>query len=222
MADIFDELEEDLKEQKIYDLWKKWGNWIIGVALLIVIGSACVPAWKYYHHRVKADESTRYASALQLVAEGKMDEAQKIFADLTTAGRTGYAQLAALQSAALSTREGALKTYQDLSTREAANLSFAGLSKVLAGYAGAGSNQAASLETQFVPLAASGNPWQGLSLELQGVYALEKGDKNQAAKNFNVILNQQYISQQNTARALLMMAALGIAPELAQETPAKE
>ena len=87
MADIFDELEEDLKEQKIYDLWKKWGNWIIGAALLIVIGSACVPAWKYYHHRVKADESTRYASALQLVAEGKLRRSclPLLFTKLTTA-----------------------------------------------------------------------------------------------------------------------------------------
>lgn len=226
MADIFDELEEDLKEQKIYDLWHKWGNWIIGAALLIVIGAAGVPVWKYYHHSIKTDESSRYSSALALAQKGQNQDAQKIFEELSANGKTGYAQLAALQLAALNQNsasvDGALKIYQDLDLKNPSNLSFSGLSKVLAGYSGISSIQAETIATQFTPLAAAGNPWQGLSLELQGLYALEKGDKSKAAEDFNDILNAGYISRETSARALLMMASLGISPELKRQAPTKE
>jgi len=71
-------------------------------------------------------------------------------------------------------------------------------------------------------LAAAGNPWQGLSLELQGLYALEKGDKSKAAEDFNQILNARYISQQSASRALLMMASLGVSPQFKPEAQTKE
>ncbi|MEB3701916.1 Tetratricopeptide repeat-like domain protein [Candidatus Bealeia paramacronuclearis] len=232
MADIFDELQEDIKEQRIHDLWKAWGNWIIGGAILIVIGAACVPAWKYYHHSVKTSESAQYTSAVHLAGLGKTEEAQAIFTKLISSGKTGYAKLASLQSAAVSLQNAktkgsteltkALQTYQDLNLNEASDLSFSGLSKILAAYAGIESQESATLINQFTPLASEGNPWQGLSLELQGIYALQKGDKSKTAESFNAILNARHISPQNTARALLMMASLGIAPEIQREPQSKE
>jgi len=226
VADIFDELEEDLKEQKIFDLWHKWGNWIIGAALLIVIGAAGVPVWKYYHHSIKTDESARYSNALALVQKGQNQDAQKILEELSANGKTGYAQLAALQLAALNQSagsiDGALKIYQDLDLKNSSNLSFSGLAKVLSGYSGINSSQAGTIATQFTSLASSGNPFQGLSLELQGLYALEKGDKSKAAEDFNDILNAGYISRETSSRALLMMASLGISPELKPQNPTKE
>lgn len=226
MADIFDELEEDLKEQKIFDLWRKWGNLIIGAALLVILGAAGVPIWKHYHNSVKVDEAARYENALVLSQKGQLEESQKIFEELSKNGKTGYAQLSSLRLAAYDQKseriDNVLKTYQDLDLKNPSNLSFSGLSKVLAGYAGINSSQASVLAAQFTSLASEGNPWQGLSLELQGLYALQKGDRSKAAEEFNAILNASYVSRETSSRAILMMASLGISPELKRQDLSKE
>lgn len=40
MSDIFQEVEEDVRRERYEKLWKKYGNYIIALAVLIVAGVA--------------------------------------------------------------------------------------------------------------------------------------------------------------------------------------
>jgi hypothetical protein len=44
MSDIFQEVEEDVRRERYEKLWKKYGNYIIALAVLIVAG---VAAWQW-------------------------------------------------------------------------------------------------------------------------------------------------------------------------------
>jgi len=37
MSDIFQEVEEDVRKERYEQLWKKYGNYIIGAAAILVI-----------------------------------------------------------------------------------------------------------------------------------------------------------------------------------------
>ena len=45
MADIFHEVEEDLRRDQAAAIWNKYGNYIIGAALLLVLAVAAHWGW---------------------------------------------------------------------------------------------------------------------------------------------------------------------------------
>ena len=51
MSDFLRELEEDIKEERIVNLWRKYGNLVIGIALAIVIGTVSYTLWMYFKHK---------------------------------------------------------------------------------------------------------------------------------------------------------------------------
>ena len=48
MADIFDEIEEDLRRDRMTLLWQRYGNLILGFAILIIIGVAGNQGYDYW------------------------------------------------------------------------------------------------------------------------------------------------------------------------------
>lgn len=88
MADFFREVDEDVRRDQLIRFWKKYQNWIIGAAVVIIAATA---GWRLYEHfRLKAGEAagTRYEAALQLLTAGKSAEAAaafEVFAERRTA-----------------------------------------------------------------------------------------------------------------------------------------
>ena len=48
MADIFDEIEEDLRRDRMALLWQRYGNYILGFAILIIVGVAGNQGYDYW------------------------------------------------------------------------------------------------------------------------------------------------------------------------------
>ncbi len=55
MADIFREVDEEVRRDKAAEFWKKYQNWIIGAAVLIILATG---GWRYieYQRRVAAEQ----------------------------------------------------------------------------------------------------------------------------------------------------------------------
>ena len=99
MADVFREVDEEVRQDRIaLALTRNWG-WILLGALLIVAG---VGAWRGYEYwRLQQAEASggRYLDALALVRDGKSAEALTAFDDLAGNGTAGYAVLARFRAA---------------------------------------------------------------------------------------------------------------------------
>ena len=39
MSDIFREVDEDIRQEKYRRLWDRFGPWVLGVAVLIIVGT---------------------------------------------------------------------------------------------------------------------------------------------------------------------------------------
>ena len=63
MADIFHEVEEDLRRDQAAAIWKKYGNYIVGAALLLVLAVAAHWGWSKYATNQQLQASADFLSA---------------------------------------------------------------------------------------------------------------------------------------------------------------
>jgi hypothetical protein len=56
MSEVFDEIADDLRRQKLNEFWKENGNWIIGGAIAAVLLTGLLAFWRQwqYQHNMKA------------------------------------------------------------------------------------------------------------------------------------------------------------------------
>ena len=104
------EVNEELKQERYLQTWKKYGQYIVGGALLAV-GS--VAGWQWYKDSIRSAQeaqSVDFASAAALAAGGKSGEAGKILDKLARETDGGYAALARLKQAALVGKSGDSKS----------------------------------------------------------------------------------------------------------------
>ncbi len=63
MADIFQEIEDDLKHEQYQRLWKRYGNWLIVIAVLIVLGTAAFVFIREHRQTQRVEASAAYNDA---------------------------------------------------------------------------------------------------------------------------------------------------------------
>ena len=216
MSDFLRELEEDIQEEKILNLWRKYGNYVIGLALAIIIATAGYTLWQYLKQRSQLQAHGTFSGAVKLYKGGKKEEALKSFQDIAKEGG-GYAKLARLYEAALLSDPRDI--YDDMAQKNATDPALGNLPKIL--LAARELNSRAALE-DIQSLAAPNNAWAPLAHELLGFAALKKGDEVAAGKNFVAILKEPYASQHEQVRARLMLTQIEVPASLLESEEMKE
>ena len=70
MSDIFQEVEEDVRRERYEQIWKKYGNYIIAAAAVVVLAVAGYQAWQRYDLSQRQQVSDRLRQASQAVQTG--------------------------------------------------------------------------------------------------------------------------------------------------------
>lgn len=65
MSDMLLEVDEALRAQQIKALWDRYGQWVIGLAVLAVIGSGVAAAWHGHMNKKLEQDTTSLVAALQ-------------------------------------------------------------------------------------------------------------------------------------------------------------
>lgn len=100
MTDIFHEIEEDLRRERLRKLWDRFGGLIIAAIVLVVVGAAGWSGYKYWRHQQAVTASAAFQSAVGLFDAGKFPEAETAFGALAKDGPAGYRALALFRGAA--------------------------------------------------------------------------------------------------------------------------
>ena len=69
MGDIFQEVEEDIRSDKVRSIWKKYRLYIILLLLLIVCSVGIKSFWDYYKLKNLETRSENYFKAIDLINE---------------------------------------------------------------------------------------------------------------------------------------------------------
>jgi hypothetical protein len=190
VVDIFDEVEEELREERMQALLKKYAGVLIAAALLVIGGVAGWKAWVWYQERRDLAAATLYLDASTLseaagVANANRPAAIGAFQAVAANAPDGYRVLARLREAALRADSGDLPGASALWAEVAADSSADPLLRGVANLTwcihNADKADPAVLEGRLKPLAAAGSAWRSLAQEQLALLDLRQGH-TEAAK----------------------------------------
>ncbi len=190
MSDIFREVDDEVRQQKLEALWKKYGNLLIACAVLLVVA---VGAWRFYQHKqqLAAEQGAeKYEAAIDLAKAGKSIEAEAALMSLTKDGTKMYIVLAQIRNAAeVAKRDtgAAVKLYDALSSDTAVEPVLQSLAKFRAASLLSDSISVDDLSARIGSIAVPGNPWRNSARELLGLAKFKAGDSSAASSYFEQI-----------------------------------
>lgn len=212
MSDIFREIDEELRRDNLTQLWKKYGNYVIGLAVLIVIATAAVVGWRTYQDKQREAQGAQYASALDLARQGKDADAAAAFATLAQKADAGRAVLARFEEAASKVNSGdatgAIAVYDQMASDSSVDGAFRDTATLLSARYTLDKGDPKTAIAKLQPLTAPTNAWHGLALELTALAELKSGDKTKAQKDFDTLGKDTTAPQAVRQRAAAMAEAL--------------
>ncbi|WP_191061770.1 tetratricopeptide repeat protein, partial [Geminicoccus harenae] len=87
------EVQEDLQRDRAIAFAKRYGGWVVGLLLFVVLGTAAYVGWQNWQAKVRQDESARLFAAITKLETGQTEAA---LADLEAVGAETSAGVAAL------------------------------------------------------------------------------------------------------------------------------
>jgi hypothetical protein len=214
MSDIFREVDEDVRRDKAAEFWKKYQNYFIALAALIVLATA---GWRYYdYQRQQTAEAAgaQFAKALELDSAGKQADAAAAFAKLVADGPAGYRVLARFANAALQAKSdaaGAIAAYDALAQDAAVAPLFQETARLRAALLRLDAGQTDKAKAALEALAAPTGAYRQTAHELLGVIALDAQDYQNAGKQLDMVVADPDAprSVRQTAELLLGLVASG-------------
>ncbi|MDQ2104518.1 hypothetical protein [Azospirillum isscasi] len=187
MSDIFREVDEDLRRDRMEGAFKRYGGVMLAAALAVVAATGGTVAWRNWQQSQKQQETTALAAALSQAAQGP-EKGVEALAAFAAKADPGMAALAQLNAAALLAREGktaeAVAVYDRLSGNGGAASVYRELAALLSVMHQLESGDPAQLQARLQPLTADANPWRFSAREMTAVLAARAGDKDRARTLF--------------------------------------
>lgn len=101
MSDVFEEVNEDLRRENNIKLWKKFGPWVIGVCVLVVVAVGGNQYYKNYQIAEAVNASNAYDAYLTVINEDGATGASgaEQLAAVEKSGHAGYIYLSKMSQA---------------------------------------------------------------------------------------------------------------------------
>ena len=100
MSDIFREVDEDVRRERLRKLWERYGGLVITACVLLVVAVGGWRAYEWWQAKKAAEAGTAFQAAMVLSGEGKNKEAEEAFAKVAANGTATYRMLAKFREAA--------------------------------------------------------------------------------------------------------------------------
>jgi hypothetical protein len=213
LADVFQEVDEDLRRDHYQKLWQKYGKYLVALAVVVIGATAATVGWRDYNLRQRQAEGARLAAAVDLARAGDHKAASDAFAALGRDGAAGYAVLARLHGAgalmAAGDRDGALAAYDTLAADGKLDALLRDLARLLAVMHRLDTGEPAALLAQLQPIATDTNPWRHNAFELSALIALRQNDTARARDMLRRLADDAAAPNAARARASELLTGLG-------------
>jgi hypothetical protein len=180
VSDIFNEVDEEVRREKLKALWDRYSILIIGLALVIVLGVAGWRSYDWWESRKAAESGAAFEAAVALAEGGKHAEAAAAFQKIAAEGSSGYRVLASFRAAAevaSTDAAAAIKAYDALAADASIGRPMQDLATVRAGFLLVDTATLAELTAKLEPLTAADRPYRHTARELLALAAWRAGDQ---------------------------------------------
>jgi hypothetical protein len=217
VVDIFDEVDEDLRAERVARFARRYAVALLGLVVLVVIAVAAWQAWTWHRAQQNARAGSAFLAVLDSAGrQGSASQRQTIaasFAKVAATSPAGYATLARLNEASLLAESGqrpqADAIWQPL-------MDNAGINPVLRQVAvmGWASHELDTAEPSLIqarlgPLSADDSPWRPLALQYLALLDLRLGHRAEAITALQSVANDASTPADMRSTASALMQALG-------------
>jgi hypothetical protein len=207
------EVDEELKREQLGKLWQRYGILVVGLAVLLVLGTAAKVGWDHWRQNALAAEARRYFDAQQALAAGRSDEAASQFAAIAGDGDTGYAALSRLKEAeaklARKDMAGAVESLRQLGESKAGDTMLRQYGALLAAARELDTADPGELTRRLEPLSAGDAPWRYRARELLALVAIRTGDLGKAREILQQLSHDVGVPPTQQRRAEELLQAIG-------------
>lgn len=207
---FINEVSEEVRRDRLYAFFRKWG-WLIALAVVVVVGGAALLEWQKARERAAAEAA---GDALyDAIAVEDLAARADAFAELDTGDSAGRRALQALFSASAAFEAGlvseALSQLEALAGDDAVPGLYRELANLKWAIIGAGEIDAATRIDRLSGLTLAGGAWRLLAEEQIALIRLEEEDTDAARTMLNAILEDQEATPEQRRRIEALIVALG-------------
>lgn len=206
------EVDEELRHDRMRDLWSRYRYVLIGAAVLVVLATAAWRGWQYYSERRAASAGDAFLSAIDLSDKGQHDDAIAALEKVETDTHGAYPALARLRVAAELQARGddvaALEAFEKIAADPTVDETFRKVAELRAGLIAVGTESYDQVKARLQGLAAPGGYYRHLAREALGLSALKAGDEQEALKWFQEIADDADAGNDVRQRAAIMLNLL--------------
>jgi hypothetical protein len=194
VSDIFREVEEDVRRDRLEKLWKQYGDYVIAAVAVIVVGVAGFKLWQHYQAVQIAKASVAYSTAMQLGSGGKNAAAAQAFAMLAD-GETA----------------SAIALYETIAQKD--KMELGDLARIRAAWALADRASKSDLQTLLAPLTDQKSSWRFMAREILAYCDFRDGATKAAQSEYDSLAAEaeapEAVRQRASAMASLIRAGGG-------------
>ncbi len=212
MSDIFNEVDEEVRREKLKQLWDRHQTLIIGGAILLVLLVGGWRLYQWYEAKQAAEAGAAFNSAMTLSTEGKHADAEAAFAKLAQTGSAGYRDLARLQAAgeiAQRDPKAAVEAYDAIAADTRVAQTMRDLAAVRAGFLLVDTAPYENILQRLEPATATDRAFRNSARELLALSALRANDSASARKWFDMIVTDPGAPPGLRQRIQMLMALAG-------------
>ncbi len=215
MADIFNEIDEELRRDKAQVWWKQYGKYIIAVALIAVIAAG---GYTWYEEQRKAELQAladQYDAAQQVARSQDAESARATFEALATkAGTKGIGLVARFQAAGLHLETGdhaaAAAAFDAIAQDGTVATLYRDLASVMAVmHGGMAGGDIEALRSRIEPLTGDQQPWRYTARMVAASLALGTGDRDAAREYLQRVADDADAPTSARGQATEILQAIG-------------
>jgi hypothetical protein len=189
VSDIFREVEEEVRQERLQKWWKKYGNYIVAGASILIIGVAGWKLWERYDLQQRQKASADFEAASQMSQAGQADLAARSFATIAKTAPSGYAVVAQLaeadEMAAAGRTNEAVALYMKIAEKNHSGLG--DMARMRAAWAQGDTLSSTELRTLLTPLNDGKSQWRFMARELLAYRTLRDGKTADSLKEYAAI-----------------------------------
>ena len=187
-----DEVNEELRRQQLKSIWDRFGVYIIGFAVLIILSVGGNEIINHLNNRVSQRESNAFDNALNLIEKGNdsagLDQLIKL-----TEGKTGYKGLALFRLSSESLTNGnyreAVDYLKKASIDKTLTNNFRVFAKIKAGLILVDNGSFSEVDVLLKEVIESGGPFSFHAKEILALALIKNGRDLEAQEIFQEIAN---------------------------------
>ncbi|MER9401258.1 tetratricopeptide repeat protein [Mesorhizobium sp. M0615] len=202
------EVNDEIRREQAQALWDRFGPAILGLAILVVLGTAAFVGYRYWDETRANRSGDAFSQALKLANDGKSDEALTALEQLDKDGYGAYPLLARMRAATVKADKGdfaaAVADFDGVAADNAIPQGIRDMARLRAALLLVDHGSFADVSSRVEALTADNNTLRHTAREALGLAAWKEGKTQDALKLFDQIAADDGAPRNARQRATLM------------------